>query len=307
MRRRGLVLAMLEQIDLYLRSLLAVEGASPATAQTYRPVLISLAAACGGKDPASVTKADVMRWAVSLGGQARSTRARKFATVRSFFRWLRHNDLVNGDPTENLTTPRRRRALPKYLTGPEVESILAAAHADMRTHALVGVLYSAGLRVSECVGLNRDSVDFGRLELRVLGKGGKERVVPFAPEVAAALRAYLEERSDSGQPLFVNRYADRLSQRSVQKEVHELAERAGIQKHVTPHVLRHSIASHMLQSGKVNLMAVRDFLGHADVATTQIYAHLSDETRRAQYTEFYEQGDLFDKAGPDPEHGGEHR
>lgn len=286
---------MVAEIELYLRSLVAVEGATPSTAHTYRPVLLGLAEACGDKNPSDVTKADIMRWAVGLSEQARSTRARKFATVRSFFRWLRHNDLVQGDPTENLVTPRRRRALPKYLTAPEVDAILRATVADPRSHALLGLLYSAGLRVSECVGLDRNAIDFERFEVRVLGKGGKERVVPFAHEVGRALSAYLATRQDQEPALFINRYRARLSARSVQKELHELAARVGITKKVTPHVLRHSIASHMLQSGKVDLMAVRDFLGHADVATTQIYAYLSDEARRQRYMEFYEQGSLFEE------------
>jgi len=228
---------------------------------------------------------------MSEAGMAAGTSARRLSTLRQFFRFLYQERIRDDDPTAALDSPRLGRPLPKYLSEEEVERLLATAHTrpgpeGLRLMALVEVLYATGLRVSELVGLSLTSLSRDGRVLIVRGKGGKERMVPLSEPAADAIDAYLRTR-DGFVPAGHAAASDRLfPSRSKQgyltrarfgQILKELAIESGIEpKRVSPHVLRHSFASHLLAHG-ADLRALQEMLGHADIATTQIYTHVLDE------------------------------
>src|SRR5438067_481464 len=225
-------------------------------------------------------------------GLAPTTIARRLAAVRSFFR---HQVLLGArvdNPAANVELPKRRRKLPRTLSAAEVERLLDAAAGTtpvaLRDRALGELLYGAGLRVSESVGLDRQSVDLEHRLVRCLGKGSKERVVPIGREAAEALRLYLArgrpflERRNR-QELFLNARGGPLTRGGVFLVLRRLAAKAGLEpERIHPHLLRHSFATHLLEGG-ADLRAVQEMLGHADLATTELYTHVSDRRRRELY------------------------
>jgi integrase/recombinase XerD len=225
-------------------------------------------------------------------GLAPSTIARRGAAIRSFFRHAALLSRVRENPAAALSLPRRRRHLPRTLSAGEVERLLDAAAGSgprtMRDRALAELLYGAGLRVSEAVGLERGSVDVERRLVRAVGKGDRERVVPIGREAADAVRRYLAH----GRPyldrrhrpeLFLNAHGGPLTRAGAFLILRQLAGKAGLEpERVHPHLLRHSFATHLLEGG-ADLRSVQEMLGHADLATTELYTHVSDRRRRDVY------------------------
>jgi integrase/recombinase XerD len=223
---------------------------------------------------------------------APATLQRKTACLRSFYRHLRRDGVLDGDPTADLRAPRKSQRLPHVLTRAEVARLLAAprAHdpAGLRDRALLELMYACGLRASEATGLDVGDVDLRHGLLRARGKGSKERLVPVGREAIAAVRAYL----DRGRPaliglrdqarLFVNQRGGELTRQGLYKIVARHAEAAGLKGKMSPHTLRHTFATHLLAGG-CDLRAVQEMLGHADIATTQIYTHLSAERLKDVY------------------------
>jgi len=216
-------------------------------------------------------------------GLASSTLARKVSSLRGYFAFLVSEGGIEEDPTELLEPPRRGRPLPGALTYAEVERILDAVPVEhelaFRDRAILEVLYGAGLRVSELVGIEtRDLLPEEDL-LRVRGKGSKERIVPIGARAREALRRYLRElrprldRGEGARVVFLNQHGRPLSRMGVWKIVRRHVERAGVERRVTPHTFRHSFATHLLEGG-ADLAAVQEMLGHADISTTQIYTHV---------------------------------
>jgi integrase/recombinase XerD len=217
---------------------------------------------------------------------------RKSACLRSFYRHLRRDGLLETDPTATLSTPRRSRKLPQVLTRGEVEKLLAQPRgtepAALRDRALLEVMYACGLRASEAIGLELMDVDTDEGVLRARGKGSKERVVPIGQAALKALRIYLER----GRPklvkealevhLFVNFRGGHLTRQGLYKIVRRHAVTAGLADRMSPHTLRHTFATHLLAGG-CDLRSVQEMLGHADVATTQLYTHLSSERLKDVY------------------------
>jgi integrase/recombinase XerD len=217
---------------------------------------------------------------------------RKSACLRSFYRHLRRDGLLDTDPTATLSTPRRSRKLPQVLTRGEVEKLLAQPRgtepAALRDRALLEVMYACGLRASEAIGLELMDVDTDEGVLRARGKGSKERVVPIGQAALKALRIYLER----GRPklvkealevhLFVNFRGGHLTRQGLYKIVRRHAVTAGLADRMSPHTLRHTFATHLLAGG-CDLRSVQEMLGHADVATTQLYTHLSSERLKDVY------------------------
>jgi integrase/recombinase XerD len=222
-------------------------------------------------------------------GLAAASRARGLAAVRSLYRFLRLEGRIDRDPTEFLETPRGAKKLPRHLSGAEVERLLAqperSTRMGRRDALLLALLYDCGLRVSELVGLRLDQVDPEAWLLRVRGKGGKERFVPFGEESRAAIVAYLaESRNASGRArgnrhLFPGARGGHLTRQRAWQIVKAHLRGAGVIRAVSPHTLRHSFATHLLDNG-ADLRAVQLLLGHADISTTQIYTHLSRERLR---------------------------
>ncbi len=211
-----------------------------------------------------------------------ATRARKISTLRSFCKYLVAQGLATSDPTEQLESPIRRRALPRGIGAPEAADLMASS-ITLRERALLEILYGAGLRVSEAAGLDVHDIDLETRTARVRGKGAKERMVVFGEPCRFALSAYLtEERVPplSGAPMFTNAKGGRLTVRSIHTAVVRAAEAAGLPPGLSPHGLRHSFATHLLDGG-ADLKSVQQLLGHEDLATTQVYTHVSVERLRA--------------------------
>lgn len=221
-------------------------------------------------------------------GIASSSVARRVSTLRSFFRYLRDEGVLQVDVMLGVRGPRRERRLPNFLTEEQVQTLIGAACEEtpkgLRDRAILELLYAAGLRVSEIVGLDVAGVDLEERTMRVRGKGSRERLVVMGRPAARAVDRYLEE----GRPklarcqetaLLLNREGGRLSQRAVQIAVKKLAMAAGIDRSVHPHLLRHTFATHLLEGG-AELRVVQTLLGHTSVNTTQIYTHVTESAKR---------------------------
>jgi len=266
---------------------------APRTVEAYRRDLSDFTAWLGGT-PAAATTEQLQAYVAQMraDGLAPSTIARRIAALRSFFR---HQMLLGAradNPASELALPKRRRALPKTLSPGEVERLIDAAAGttprQLRDSALVELLYGAGLRVSEAVGLDRVGVDLENRLVRTIGKGSKERVVPVGRPAVEALTRYLSR----GRPfldrrhrpeLFLNAKGGALTRAGAFLILRRLAEKAGLEpERVHPHLLRHSFATHLLEGG-ADLRSVQEMLGHADLATTELYTHVSDRRRRELY------------------------
>ena len=273
-------------------TLLATQRA-PSTVDAYSRDLADLVAFLG--EPASgASVEDLERWLADLRSRelAASSISRRLAAARSFYKHLVLLGERPDNPASELTPPRRPRKLPRTLSPGEVERLCVAATGthprQLRDRALVELLYGAGLRVSEAVGLHRGSVDLDERFVRCIGKGDKERIVPLGREGVEALRVYLAR----GRPfldrrhrpeLFLNARGGGLTRAGAFLILRKLAEAAGLDpQRVHPHLLRHSFATHLLEGG-ADLRSVQEMLGHADLATTELYTHVSDRRRRESY------------------------
>lgn len=276
----------------FLAHLELERGLSPNTLSAYRSDLIGFGAflESSGIDPLAAEPKDLAAWSAWLAepdeGErpAPSTLHRKAASIRSFYRYLRREGLVDDDPTTGIGPQRRRKSLPPVLTVEQVEALLAAPSGSTpqayRDRAILEVMYACGLRVSEVIGLEMADVDTEEGVLRARGKGNRDRLVPVGSGAIRAIDAY----RTAGRPLlagdrheaalFLNYRGRPLSRQGLYKIVQGHAETAGLGEAMTPHTLRHSFATHLLAGG-CDLRAVQEMLGHADVATTQVYTHLS--------------------------------
>ncbi len=292
-RFEGLVLDFLSYLELE-------RGLSRNTLNAYRTDLLQYGEFLAGRelDALAARPADIGEFLADLAiGNGRpacsaATIHRKAACLRSFYKHLRRDELIGDDPTAALAAPRRAKKLPQVLNYPEVQKLLAAPHGDeptaLRDRALLEVMYGCGLRASETIGLEVADVDLREGFLRARGKGGKERLVPVGRQAIAAVSAYLRgARSklvgERHEPkLFVNFRGGPLSRQGLYKIVQRNARAAGLAGQMSPHTLRHSFATHLLAGG-CDLRAVQEMLGHADIATTQMYTHLSGERLKEVY------------------------
>ncbi len=220
-------------------------------------------------------------------GLSRSTMARKLAALRSFVKYLCRENILAGNPIAAVSTPKQDKKLPKFLYSPEIDLLMDAPDltttSGKRDKAILETLYAAGLRVSELVGLDINDLDFKEGFIKVRGKGQKERIVPLGSEAKAALVLYIEkarnllgksERTTSA--VFLNRFGNRLSARSVRTILNKYVEDIALNQKISPHTLRHSFATHLLNGG-ADLRSVQELLGHVKLSTTQIYTHLTRE------------------------------
>jgi integrase/recombinase XerD len=281
--------------DPELEAFLALSAArlAPRTVEAYRRDLTILATWLG-RPLTSATTEELERWVAELraAGLSPATIARRVASLRSLFRHLVLIGTVTENPAAQLELPRRIRRLPRTLSHGEAERLIdAAAGATpraLRDHALVELLYGAGLRVSEAVSLDRAGVDLDQRLVRTIGKGGKERVVPVGRQAVEALRRYLAR----GRPhldrrhrpeLFLNAQGGGLTRAGAFLILRRLAAKAGLEpERIHPHLLRHSFATHLLEGG-ADLRSVQEMLGHADLSTTELYTHVTDRRRREMY------------------------
>ncbi len=282
------------------RHLSAERGLSAHTVRAYLADLRALAehlAASRAATLEAATLADLRSWLAeqARAGAARASVGRRAAAARTFFRWAAHTGRVGTDPALRLTAPRRTRTLPGVLKAGEAGGLMDVAHLasddgdplSARDRAVVELLYASGIRVSELAGVDVDDLDLPAGLVRVLGKGGKERTVPFGAPARAALQEWLARRAelvaaDSGPALFLGRRGRRVDVRQVRSVVHRLLGHVDGAPDLGPHGLRHSAATHLLDGG-ADLRVVQELLGHASLATTQIYTHVSTERLRRSY------------------------
>ena len=271
-------------------------GLSRNTLEAYRSDLLQYGAHLAGRDPLTVTHPDLAAFVSALadGGAAAATLQRKVACLRSFYRHLRREGLLANDPTAHLRAPRQSRRLPQVLSRDEVARLLdqpqGTTPAALRDRALLELMYACGLRASEAIGLEIGDLDLEAGVLRARGKGAKERLVPVGSAAARALTHYLARGrpklvGDRLEPrLFVNQRGGGLTRQGLYKIVQRHAESAGLADKMSPHTLRHTFATHLLAGG-CDLRSLQEMLGHADIATTQLYTHLSAERLKDVYFE----------------------
>jgi integrase/recombinase XerC len=263
---------------------------SPHTLRAYEREIARFVAFASGEmgcsGPADVKPAVVRAYLAHLHGErlARVSAQRALAALRTYFRFLCREREIDVNPAAVVPTPRAPKKLPEVLTAPQLAELLEALPATpvgRRDRAALELLYGAGLRAAELVGLDLDDVDLSRRLVRVRGKGGKERIVPFGRIAEQALRAYLPERgawraaagSFDDEPLFVNQRGGRLTDRSLRRILNAAVQHVALVHRVHPHTLRHAFATHLLEAG-MDLRAIQELLGHASLATTQRYTHL---------------------------------
>jgi integrase/recombinase XerC len=229
----------------------------------------------------AVTHLMIRRWVASLhGSHARSSIGRKLAAIRSFMRYLQRTGVVSANPAELVSSPKREKKLPHHLTIDEVTALVTAPRGAgllaLRDSAILETLYSCGLRVSELTSLDRQHLELEQRLVRVMGKGGKERIVPVGSHAGRALASYLEARGDvaAADPLFLNARGGRLSRRGVALIVDRHMLHIAAMRKVSPHSLRHTFATHLLEGG-ADLRGIQELLGHASLSTTQKYTHVS--------------------------------
>ncbi len=286
---------MHEWIERFLKHLAVERNVSPHTCAAYRRDLSGFReflAANGGADLPALQALDhllLRRYLAALHRHnQRTSIARKLSSLRTFFRYLVREGLLSANPAEGLATPKRNRYLPKTLSVDEASLLMERGHGAtslaLRDRAILELLYSSGLRISELTGLDVGALDLRENLVRVLGKGRKERIVPVGRKAQAALCAYLGARGPAGddQPLFTNHRGGRLTPRSVQRHLKIHLLKAGILKDISPHALRHSFATHLLDGG-ADLRAIQELLGHASLSTTQRYTQVSVDQLMAVY------------------------
>lgn len=281
----------------YIQYLEAERNASPYTVRNYQTDLADFFKFLTKKELTRLDEVDrhVLRDYLSelVGrGIAKGSIARKLSAIRSFFRYLVREEIIAKNPIEQVSSPKLDRRLPSFLTQEEMEKLLNAPDLStplgQRDRALLELLYASGLRVSELVGLTLEQIDLETNEIRVWGKGSKERVVLMGQPAAEALKSYLKEgraRLRGGKKtkaLFLDRYGQRLTERSVQRLLNQYSKKAGIGKRVHPHMLRHTFATHLLDGG-ADLRVVQELLGHARLTSTQIYTHVTKGQARKVY------------------------
>ena len=278
-------------------------GLSRNTLSAYRTDLLQYGAFLAEREtgPTDASGTDVADFLEGLarGGDGRSpcsaaTLNRKTACLRSFYRHLRRADLISEDPTAGIRPPRKGKPLPKVLTYSEVKKLLDSVNgadpADLRDRALLEVMYGCGLRASETIGLEATgSVDLRRGFLRAHGKGSKERIVPLGSEAATAVGRYLRSGrpalagpEDEQRAMFLNQRGGPLTRQGLYKVIQGRAKAVGLADRMSPHTLRHSFATHLLEGG-CDLRSVQEMLGHADVSTTQVYTHLTTQRIKDVY------------------------
>ena len=285
--------------DAFLHALEAVQGASPHTVKAYAEDLsqfTGFAATQGVTDIHAVDPALLRAFLAHLQAQnlARASRARKTASLRSFFDYLVKQSLLTKSPAAGLRSVKTERRLPNFLRPDEIDALLAAPDASkplgLRDRALLETLYASGMRAGELVTLGVSDVDYDEGVIRVIGKGQKERVTLLGRQAVFALQRYLRKgrpellllAAEDDGALFVNRYGKRLSDRGVRKLFDRYCAQASTHLKITPHVLRHTFATHLLSNG-ADLRLIQELLGHASVATTQMYTHVTTERLQEVY------------------------
>ncbi len=288
--------AMQVAVDRFLRYLHDERNAAEMTIKSYREDLSALVEYFGAeRQLADLSPQELRGYVAALheAGYSKSSVARRLASLRSFFRFGQREGLVDTNPAKPLRNPRPDRKLPHFLSTPDLGKLLAAPPISedlgLRDRAILEVMYSAGLRVSETVGINDGDLDIEQGIVRVRGKGRKERFGHLGSHALKALQLWLKKRKLAPQeaqgakaPIFVNKFGKRLTTRSVARMLEKYLKITGLDLRTTPHTLRHSFATHLLDNG-ADIRSVQELLGHKSLVTTQIYTHVSTAGLKAAY------------------------
>ena len=291
-----------QEVEKFLNYMAVERGVSPNTLSAYRNDLSQLVAFLEDrlrKGPVGhiwerADPGELSAYVLHLHerGYSDKTRARKVASARSLFSFLVEEGVLESDPTENLSAPRLGRSLPKTLSIEEVEALLGASGDEgpeaVRDGAMLELLYASGMRVTEVVSLDLEDIDLDGGSVRCVGKGSKERMIPVHQQAIEAVGVYVKtarpmlRSKGTDQAVFLSRRGERLTRQGFWLILKGLAIKTGIGKNITPHTLRHSFATHLLQGG-APLRNVQELLGHASITTTQVYTHLTSEHVRSEY------------------------
>jgi integrase/recombinase XerC len=266
-------------------------NASPNTLTNYAVDLASFAAFAGERDIRDVDHLALRRFLADMRAKnySKRTTARKLASLRSFFKFLYREGYIKTNPATAVSTPKLEKKLPKFLDVDKIAKLVqtpdAATTAGLRDRAILETLYSTGIRVSELVGLDLDDIDFISGVVKVFGKGSRERMAPIGEPALAAIRRYRDKcgkRVRDGKAVFLNRSGGRLTDRSVRRVIDKHIKTCSIEEKISPHSLRHSFATHLLDRG-ADLRSVQELLGHMNLSTTQVYTHVTTERLKSVY------------------------
>jgi integrase/recombinase XerD len=285
----------------FLNYLAVEKGLSRNTLESYERDLRKYFSFLDDREPGEITQQDVLGFLSMLSreGMAVPSQARSLSAVRGFHRYLLTDGLSSSDPTANIDTPHGWTRLPKTLSSGEVESLLSqpdlADPLGIRDKAMLEVLYAAGLRVSELVGLRLQDINLERGYVVVVGKGSKERAVPLGEVAAVRVREYLDRarplliKEAGSDSVFISLRKRQITRQMFWERIKHYVRKAGITRNVSPHTLRHSFATHLLDNG-ADLRSVQAMLGHSDISTTQIYTHVSRERLKKTHEKYHPRG-----------------
>ncbi|MDD4956756.1 MAG: site-specific tyrosine recombinase XerD [Candidatus Omnitrophica bacterium] len=290
---------MKKHVEQFLYFMEVERGVSANTISSYRHDLLRFSGYIekSRTDIVCVTRDDIVNYMLHLkdGGLGATSIARNLAALKTFWKFLLAEQVVRENVAAMVETPRMWKTIPGVLTKEEVERLLAApprTKAGIRDRAILELMYASGLRVSEVVELKKTDINLASLYVKCFGKGGKERIVPFGDAASSAMAKYLSDARPhlvgSGQSthFFLSKLGRKISRQSLWKMIRKYAVKAGITKHITPHTLRHSFATHLLEGG-AELRGVQEMLGHADISTTQIYTHVTSDKLRNVHKKFH--------------------
>jgi len=291
---------MKEHIDNFIYFLEVERGVSHNTIQSYRGDLEKFAGYIRkkGKDVPAVTREDIVGFLMQLKDRelSASTIARNLAAIKTFWKFLASEQIIRENVAGIIETPKTWKTIPDVLNKKEVEKLLDAppkkGWMGIRDRAILELMYATGLRVSEVKDLKKTSVNLEADFVKCSGKGGKERIVPLGKVAEQAILKYLEDvrhklcKKSQDDHLFLSRLGKKLSRQSLWKMMQKYARKSGIKKHITPHTLRHSFATHLLEGG-AELRGVQEMLGHADISTTQIYTHVDKDKLKKVHERFH--------------------
>lgn len=293
---------MEDHLEDFLHYLIVERGLSNNTIESYRrdlkKYIFYLKEVAGCPDLNIVKRETINAFLYFLKdeGKATSTIARSTASIRTFHQFLLRDQILSHDPSHHIGVPKMGRHLPKVLSMKEVEQLLASPSGDTpfvhRDKAMLEVLYATGMRVSELINLNLEDIHLTMGFLRCFGKGNKERIIPLGRVAVQALEYYIDQartkliKQNDTEALFLNHHGKRLSRQGFWKILKGYTKEAGIKKELTPHTLRHSFATHLLENG-ADLRSVQEMLGHADISTTQIYTHVTTSHLKNVYMQFH--------------------
>jgi len=285
---------MNKRVEEFLNFLATEKGASEHTTKNYGIDLREFIKFIAEKDLKELTYLDIRSFLAFLKTReySKSSISRKLACLRSFFKYLVRENILTQNPAAGIATPKKEKRLPSFMNPDEITKLLDSpaknSWEEKRDKAILEMLYSSGLRVSELAGLNHDDLDFFGGLVRVRGKGKKERIVPVGQAALNSLRSYWDMKAPREstnaikKPLFISRIGSRLTDRSVRRMIVKYVKRTGLGKEISPHTFRHSFATHMLDRG-ADLRSVQELLGHANLSTTQIYTHVTTQRLKDAY------------------------